>query len=47
MDNGAILEPDQDVAGDNLDPELPLQELPDANEKPGNATRDRLAALIG
>lgn len=47
VDNGAILEPDQDVAGDNLDPELPLQELPDANEKPGNATRDRLAALIG
>lgn len=32
MDNGAILEPDQDVAGDNLDPQLPLQELPDANK---------------
>uniref|UniRef100_A0AAV2JYK3 Uncharacterized protein n=1 Tax=Knipowitschia caucasica TaxID=637954 RepID=A0AAV2JYK3_KNICA len=36
----------EDVAGDNMDPELPLQELPDPNVTPGNATRDRLAGLI-
>lgn len=43
LDNGDILEPDQDVVGDNMDPQLPLQELHDPNETPGNATRDRLA----
>ncbi|XP_051980615.1 uncharacterized protein LOC127641801 [Xyrauchen texanus] len=46
IDNGDVLEPDNDVAVDILDPEPPLQEAPEAHETPGNATRDRLAALI-
>ncbi|KAK7133521.1 hypothetical protein R3I94_015412 [Phoxinus phoxinus] len=46
IDNGDVLEPDTDVAVDILDPEPPLQEAPAAHETPGNATRDRLAALI-
>lgn len=46
LDNGDVLEPDNDVALDILDPEPPLQEAAQAHERPGNATRDRLAALI-
>ena len=46
LDNGDVLEPDNDAALDILDPEPPLQEAPQVHERPGNATRDRLAALI-
>ena len=42
IDNGDVLEPDDDVAQDIMAPG-PLQE---PHERPGNATRDRLAALI-
>ena len=44
IDNGDVLEPD-DVAQDIMAPG-PLQEAPAPHERPGNATRDRLAALI-
>ncbi|KAF1384386.1 hypothetical protein PFLUV_G00119400 [Perca fluviatilis] len=46
IDNGDVLEPDNDVALDIQDPEPALQEAPEAHETPGNATRDMLAALI-
>ena len=45
IDNGDVLEPDDDVAQDIMAPG-PLQEAPAPHERPGNATRDRLAALI-
>ncbi|KAK7918763.1 hypothetical protein WMY93_010047 [Mugilogobius chulae] len=43
--SGDILEPDQDAAGNNVEA-LPLPELSDPNETPGNATRDRVALLL-
>ncbi|XP_077435665.1 M-phase phosphoprotein 8 isoform X5 [Vanacampus margaritifer] len=48
MDNGDIMDPDEDIAGDDLDAKLPC-EAADAelqNETSGNATRDKLAAVI-
>uniref|UniRef100_UPI003AAAD366 uncharacterized protein n=1 Tax=Centroberyx gerrardi TaxID=166262 RepID=UPI003AAAD366 len=45
IDNGDMLEPDADVAQDPLDPQPPREPLAQ-NERSGNATRDRLAALL-
>lgn len=45
LDNGDMLEPDEDAAQDMLDPQPPQEPLA-ANERSGNATRDRLAALV-
>ncbi|KAL7395069.1 hypothetical protein ABVT39_009506 [Epinephelus coioides] len=45
LDNGDVLEPDEDAAQDMLDPQPPRDPLA-ANERSGNATRDHLAALI-
>lgn len=45
LDSGDLLEPDEDVAQDILDPQAPREPLA-ANESSGNATRDRLAAQI-
>lgn len=46
IDRGDILEPDNDLSLDILDPEPPLKETPEAHEAPGNATRDGLAATL-
>lgn len=45
LDNGDMLEPDEDVVQDMLDPRPPREPLAD-NERSGNLTRDRLAALV-
>lgn len=45
LDNGDLLEPDEDVAQDLLDPQPPREPLT-VNESSGNATRDRLAAQV-
>ncbi|XP_041840404.1 protein ALP1-like [Melanotaenia boesemani] len=45
LDNGDTLEPDEDVVQDMLDPRPPREPLAD-NERSGNVTRDRLAALV-
>ncbi|XP_063080010.1 putative nuclease HARBI1 [Engraulis encrasicolus] len=45
MDNGDLLEPDEDVARDVFDPQPPRDPLA-INERPGHATRDWLAAQL-
>nr|XP_061797549.1 putative nuclease HARBI1 [Nerophis lumbriciformis] len=45
LDNGDLLEPDEDVAQDILDPQPPGDPLA-VNEGLGNAARDRLAAQV-
>lgn len=45
LDNGDMLEPDADMAQDILDPHPPREGLAQ-HETSGNATRDRLAALL-
>ncbi|KAE8278880.1 hypothetical protein D5F01_LYC22459 [Larimichthys crocea] len=45
LDNGDLLEPDEDVAQDLLDPQPPREPLA-VNESSGNATWDRLAAQV-
>ncbi len=46
MDNGDVLEIDNDVEQDTMDPEPLPEEGPDRQERSRNAFRDRLAALI-
>ncbi|XP_022541012.2 putative nuclease HARBI1 [Astyanax mexicanus] len=45
LDHGDMLEPDEDVAQDTFEPQ-PQREPLAYNESSGNATRDRLAALV-
>lgn len=45
LDNRDMLEPDGDISRDNFDSHLPRECLA-PNETSGNATRDRLAALV-
>ncbi|XP_034026442.1 putative nuclease HARBI1 [Thalassophryne amazonica] len=45
LDNGDTLEPDDNISEDNLDPQPPCDGMA-YNETSGNATRDRLAALV-
>lgn len=45
LENGDLLEPDDDVVQDLLDPQAPREPLA-ANETSGNASRDRLAAQL-
>ncbi|KAJ8004225.1 hypothetical protein DPEC_G00156600 [Dallia pectoralis] len=44
-DNEDLLEPDEDAELDILEPQPPREPLA-VNESSGNATRDRLAALV-